>query len=142
MFVWGLVQRPVAHVSCRFQRDADGAERIHERTDGNPLFVEELAVHPRMQGRGVGGFMIDQLQHLARLRGCTHLVLEVAENNRDALAGYAGRHGQRGGLPGFLFFPGEVTVHRFRWFLSIFCVAATTSTSVSRPKSISLPSRP
>jgi hypothetical protein len=45
-------------------------------------------VHPSMHGRGVGRFIIEQLQHLARLRGCTHLVLEVAENNRDALAFY------------------------------------------------------
>jgi hypothetical protein len=48
-----------------------------------------------MQGRGVGGFMIDQLQHLARLRGCTHLVLEVAENNRDALTFYKHRGFQK-----------------------------------------------
>jgi hypothetical protein len=35
--------------------------------------------------------MMDQLQHLARTRGCTHLVLEVAENNEAALAWYRAR---------------------------------------------------
>jgi hypothetical protein len=52
-------------------------------------------VHPKMQGRGVGGFMLEQLQHLARARGCTHLVLEVAENNRAALTFYKRRSFQR-----------------------------------------------
>ena len=31
-------------------------------------------------------------QHLARVRGCTHLVLEVAENNEDALRWYRKRN--------------------------------------------------
>ena len=44
------------------------------------------------QGRGVGSFMLEQLDHLARLRGCTHLVLEVAENNNDALTFYRKRN--------------------------------------------------
>jgi len=57
-----------------------------------PLFVEELATHPDYQGRGVGSFMLEQLQHLARVRGCTHLVLEVAENNRPALSFYRKRN--------------------------------------------------
>lgn len=57
-----------------------------------PLFVDELAVHPDYQGRGVGAFMLEQLQHLARLRGCTHLVLEVAENNKSALSWYRRRN--------------------------------------------------
>ena len=36
--------------------------------------------------------MLEQLQHLARVRGCTHLVLEVAENNRPALTFYRKRN--------------------------------------------------
>jgi len=65
--------------------------RFFDKRDMRPLFVEELAVHPDSQGRGVGSFMIEQLQHLARVRGCTHLVLEVAENNRSALTWYRKR---------------------------------------------------
>jgi ribosomal protein S18 acetylase RimI-like enzyme len=57
-----------------------------------PLFVEELASHPDYQGRGVGSFMLEQLQHLARVRGCTHHVLEVAENNENALRFYRKRN--------------------------------------------------
>lgn len=57
-----------------------------------PLYVDELAVHPDYQGQGVGAFMLEQLQHLARLRGCTHLVLEVAENNKSALSWYRKRN--------------------------------------------------
>lgn len=66
-----------------------------EKRDIRPLFVEELAVHPDYQGRGVGGFMLDQLQHLARVHGCTHLVLEVAENNEAALRWYHKRNFHR-----------------------------------------------
>ncbi len=65
--------------------------RFFDKRDMRPLFVEELAVHPEAQGKGVGSFMIEQLQHLARVRGCTHLVLEVAENNRAALQWYRKR---------------------------------------------------
>jgi ribosomal protein S18 acetylase RimI-like enzyme len=69
--------------------------RYFDKRGMRPMFVDELAVHPKMQGRGVGGFMLEQLQHLARSRGCTHLVLEVAENNRDALTFYKRRNFQR-----------------------------------------------
>ncbi len=66
--------------------------RWFEKRGMRPLFVEELAVHPDWQGRGVGGFMMEQLQHLARTRGLTHLVLEVAENNESALTWYRARN--------------------------------------------------
>lgn len=69
--------------------------RWFDSRDMRPLFVEELAVHPDYQGRGVGGFMLEQLQHLGRLRGCTHLVLEVAENNQEALTFYRKRNFQK-----------------------------------------------
>jgi ribosomal protein S18 acetylase RimI-like enzyme len=66
-------------------------ERYFEKRDMRPLFVEELAVHPSYQGMGIGGFLLEQLEHLARVRGCTHLVLEVAENNKNALRFYRTR---------------------------------------------------
>lgn len=66
-------------------------ERFFFNRDIRPLFVEELAVHPDYQGHGVGGFMLEQLEHLAKIRGCTHLVLEVAENNENALRFYRNR---------------------------------------------------
>ena len=65
--------------------------RYFETRDMQPLFVEELATHPEYTGRGVGSFMMEQLEHLARVHGCTHLVLEVAENNENALAFYRRR---------------------------------------------------
>jgi hypothetical protein len=52
-------------------------------------------VHPTQQGRGIGGFILEQLEHLARVRGCTHLVLEVAENNKGALQFYRRRQFQK-----------------------------------------------
>lgn len=62
------------------------------RRDMRPLYVEELAVHPEMHGQGIGQFILEQCEHLARVRGCTHLVLEVAENNENALRFYRARN--------------------------------------------------
>lgn len=66
-------------------------ENYFERRKMRPLFVEELAVHPAWHGRGVGSFVMAQLEHLAKVRGLSHLVLEVAENNEHALTWYRKR---------------------------------------------------
>lgn len=67
-------------------------ESYFERRNMRPLFVEELAVHPDWNGRGVGSFVLEQLHHLAKVRGLSHLVLEVAENNEHALSWYRKRN--------------------------------------------------
>lgn len=66
--------------------------RYFEKRGMRPLFVEELAVHPEYHGLGVGSFMLEQIEHAARLRGCTHVVLEAAENNKEALKFYRKRN--------------------------------------------------
>jgi ribosomal protein S18 acetylase RimI-like enzyme len=84
----------VAYAECTFEivgKDTWVNPAYFERRDMRPLYVEELAVHPDWAGRGVGSFVLEQLQHLARVRGLTHLVLEVAENNENALAWYRKR---------------------------------------------------
>ena len=84
----------VGYAECAFEiTGADNwmNERYFTKRDMRPLYVEELAVHPTYHGRGIGNFLLDQLEHLARVRGCTHLVLEVAENNARALKFYRGR---------------------------------------------------
>jgi ribosomal protein S18 acetylase RimI-like enzyme len=84
----------VGYAECAFEitgTDNWMNERYFTQRDMRPLFVEELAVHPAHQGRGIGAFMLEQLEHLARVRGCTHLVLEVAENNKSALQFYRRR---------------------------------------------------
>lgn len=60
-----------------------------------PLFVEEIAVHPDFHSMGIGAFMFEQIEHAARLRGSTHIVLEVAENNEEALRFYKKRNFQK-----------------------------------------------
>src|SRR5262245_1992276 len=40
-------------------------ERYFDKRDMRPLLVEELAVHPSYQGMGIGGFLLEQLEHLA-----------------------------------------------------------------------------
>ena len=84
----------VAYAECAFEivgKDTWLNPRYFEKRDMRPLYVEELAVHPEWGGRGVGGFVLEQLQHLAKVRGLTHLVLEVAENNDHALSWYRKR---------------------------------------------------
>jgi ribosomal protein S18 acetylase RimI-like enzyme len=90
----GLKTDIVGYAECAFEitgTDNWMNERYFEKHDMRPLFVEELAVHVGYQGRGIGGFILEQLEHLARVRGCTHLVLEVAENNMRALSFYRKR---------------------------------------------------
>ena len=84
----------VAYAECAYE--VGGGDnwinpRYFEKRDMRPLFVEELAVHPDWHGRGVGSFVMEQLHHLAKVRGLTHLVLEVAENNENALNWYRKR---------------------------------------------------
>ncbi len=84
----------VAYAECSYE--VTGSDnwinpRYFEKRDMNPLFVDELAVHPEWHGRGVGSFVLEQLHHLARVHGLNHLVLEVAENNERALGWYKKR---------------------------------------------------
>ncbi len=84
----------VAYAECTFEivgKDTWLNPAYFDRKDMRPLYVEELAVHPDWHGRGIGSFVLEQLQHLARVRGLTHLVLEVAENNENALGWYRKR---------------------------------------------------
>jgi ribosomal protein S18 acetylase RimI-like enzyme len=84
----------VGYAECAFEPAGSDSwinVRYFEKRDMRPLFLEELAVHPRFQGTGVGSFVLEQVEHLARVRGCTHLVLEVAENNDNALKFYRKR---------------------------------------------------
>ncbi len=61
---------------------------------GDVADVMTIAVAPRAQGRGVGGRLLDELQHRARARGAASVMLEVRADNAAALglygrAGYA-----------------------------------------------------
>ena len=66
--------------------------RYFEKRGMRPLFVEEFAVRPDYHGLGIGSFIFEQIEHAARLRGCTHIVLDVAENNERALKFYRARN--------------------------------------------------
>lgn len=98
-YVQGKRADIVGYAECTFEISGSSDNwmnhRYFERREMRPLFVEELAVHPEFQGKGIGRFMLEQLEHLAKLRGLTHLVLEVAENNQNALAFYKKRSFQK-----------------------------------------------
>ncbi|HEY4240021.1 MAG TPA: GNAT family N-acetyltransferase [Kofleriaceae bacterium] len=92
--VFELEGQIVAYAECSYE--VTGSDnwinpRYFEKREMEPLFVDELAVHPEMHGRGVGSFVLEQLHHLARVHGLNHLVLEVAENNESALNWYKKR---------------------------------------------------
>ncbi len=92
--IFTVDRKIVAYAECTYEiigKDTWVNPAYFERRDMRPLYVEELAVHPDWGGRGVGSFVLEQLQHLARVRGLTHLVLEVAENNEHALTWYRKR---------------------------------------------------
>lgn len=85
----------VGYAECAFEivgSDNWMNQHYFSNRDMRPLYVEELAVHPEMHGQGIGAFILEQIEHLARVRGCTHLVLEVAENNDTALKFYRTRN--------------------------------------------------
>jgi ribosomal protein S18 acetylase RimI-like enzyme len=82
---------------CEFAYELAGLDnwmnhRYFEKRGMRPLFVEEIAVDPNYHGHGIGAFILEQIEHAARLRGCTHVVLEVAENNESALKFYRKRN--------------------------------------------------
>src|SRR5262245_18060175 len=83
----------VAYTECTQEVGSDNwiNPRYFDKRDMRPLYVDELAVHPDYHGRGVGSFVLEQLHHLARVRGLNTLVLEVAENNENALTWYRKR---------------------------------------------------
>jgi ribosomal protein S18 acetylase RimI-like enzyme len=90
----GAVRQVVGYAECAYEvigSDNWINERYFDNRDMRPLFVEEIAIHPGFQGRGIGSFVIEQLEHLARVHGCTHLVLEVAANNKRAMQFYRAR---------------------------------------------------
>jgi ribosomal protein S18 acetylase RimI-like enzyme len=101
----------VGYAECAFEvvgTDNWINERYFSSRDMRPLYVEELAVHPELHGQGIGAFILEQIEHLARVRGCTHLVLEVAENNENALKFYRSRSFYK--LDAAIFLAKKVTV--------------------------------
>jgi ribosomal protein S18 acetylase RimI-like enzyme len=101
----------VAYAECSYE--VTGSDnwinpRYFEKREMNPLFVDELAVHPDWHGKGVGSFVLEQLHHLARVHGLNHLVLEVAENNERALGWYKKRQFRK--LDAAIFMACEVAI--------------------------------
>jgi ribosomal protein S18 acetylase RimI-like enzyme len=101
----------VAYAECSYE--VTGSDnwinpRYFEKREMNPLFVDELAVHPDWHGKGVGSFVLEQLHHLARVHGLNHLVLEVAENNERALGWYKKRQFKK--LDAAIFMACEVAI--------------------------------
>jgi ribosomal protein S18 acetylase RimI-like enzyme len=92
--VFEIEDEIVAYCECSYEvvgSDNWINPRYFEKRDMRPLFCDELAVHPEYAGRGVGTFVLEQLHHIARVHGLNSLVLEVAENNENALAWYKKR---------------------------------------------------
>lgn len=94
----GKTMTIVGYAECAFEisgTDNWMNHRYFTKRDMKPLFVEEIAVHPGHHGLGIGSFVLEQMEHIAKINGCTHLVLEVAENNENALRFYRARSFQK-----------------------------------------------
>ena len=50
----------------------------------NPLYLHRMAVHPKWQGTGIAGKMIEFAQKLAREKGCNCMRLDVYQPYEDA----------------------------------------------------------
>src|ERR1700689_2902093 len=62
----------VAYAECSYE--VTGSDnwinpRYFEKRDMNPLFVDELAVHPNWHGKGVGSFVLENLHTPQRFTG-------------------------------------------------------------------------
>jgi ribosomal protein S18 acetylase RimI-like enzyme len=82
----------------------DGGEIVGvaatERRDGG-IYIDRLGVEPARQGEGIGSFMLERLEGIARTNGLKRLSLETAEMAEGNIRLYR-RHGfeiVRRGLP-------------------------------------------
>jgi ribosomal protein S18 acetylase RimI-like enzyme len=64
----------------------------HGPREGSSEFkLQQLYVHPEWQGRGLGGYLLDHLESIAREQGRTSMVLTVNRRNQRARAVYERR---------------------------------------------------
>ena len=61
---------------------------LHWTGGVNPGSFHRLAVHPAMQGAGLGGIVLDDVQQLLRRNGCDCVRCDTSENNGPALRFY------------------------------------------------------
>jgi [ribosomal protein S18]-alanine N-acetyltransferase len=89
----------LAHPRTRWYVVAQEGERLVGyaglMVPGPEADVQTVAVSPSVQGRGVGGMLLDALIRQARDRGATTLLLEVRADNPAAIALYRGRGFER-----------------------------------------------
>jgi len=52
------------------------------------IYLNKLAVHPSQQGRGLGRWCMEQIEHLARERGCEAVRFDALTRNAPLLAFY------------------------------------------------------
>jgi ribosomal-protein-alanine N-acetyltransferase len=70
--------------------------------------VQTVAVAPAVQGRGVGGTLVDALVTEAAARGATSLLLEVRADNASAIALYRRRRFEQIAVRRRYYQPGDV----------------------------------
>lgn len=70
--------------------DVVGVAVTERRDDG--LYIDRLGVDPARQGTGLGSYMLDRLEEIARSNGLKALSLETAEMAEDNIRLYR-RHG-------------------------------------------------
>jgi GNAT superfamily N-acetyltransferase len=84
-------------------RDVGMVRCAQDRSDASTAWLISMWVAPAMRGRGIGTRLVREVVALARGQGCRRILLEVADQNRPAVALYASRgfapNGAVGSLP-------------------------------------------
>lgn len=56
---------------------------IWPRFYGSVAHIEDVAVHPEYQGRGIGRALMEHVQQEAKKRNCYKIVLDCSEENQE-----------------------------------------------------------
>ncbi len=92
-----------------------GAATVLFRRNTRMARLYSLAVHAQHRGCGVAGRLCAAVEHVARLRGCEHLTLEVRADNAAALALYRREGFRRFGVHAAYYGDGADALRLRKW---------------------------
>ena len=85
-----VADRPVWRLRC-LRVVLTPVFRILDTVADEELYLQGIAVDPRLRGEGIGSFMLDHIEQVARASGSSRLCLDVASGNAGGRRLYARR---------------------------------------------------
>ncbi len=61
---------------------------VYFRKNSSIAHLESIAVHPSMQGKGIGRILLEEIEKISQNNGCKTMILETFERNIAALKLY------------------------------------------------------